>query len=169
MGSSAEGRYQGWLEYEKDTNAKVLKSIESVPIERREEKSYLKAVTLFAHMMNARKVWLSRIVGQPLLNVKLFPEEMPLEEVASEWEATQQKWTHYVATLTTAELDRCFEYRSSDGGHFRSRIEDILDHLFAHSFYHRGQIAMLVREAGGQPASTDYVYWTRESLTAPPQ
>ena len=40
----------------------------------------------------------------------------------------------------------------------------ILTQLYGHSLYHRGQIAMLVKQAGGQPAMTDFVYWCREKI-----
>jgi uncharacterized damage-inducible protein DinB len=62
------------------------------------------------------------------------------------------------------ELTREFEYQSLDAGRFRNRIEDILAQLFGHSSYHRGQIAMLVRAAGGQPAITDLVFWCRQPV-----
>jgi uncharacterized damage-inducible protein DinB len=40
-------------------------------------------------------------------------------------------------------------------------LADILAQLFGHSWYHRGQIAMLVRAAGGEPAVTDRIDWCR--------
>ena len=36
--------------------------------------------------------------------------------------------------------------------------------LFGHSWFHRGQIAMLVRAAGGEPAVTDLIYGCREGV-----
>ena len=32
----------------------------------------------------------------------------------------------------------------------------------SHSWYHRGQIATLVRALGAEPAVTDFVFWSRE-------
>jgi uncharacterized damage-inducible protein DinB len=58
-----------------------------------------------------------------------------------------------------------FEYQSLDAGRFRNTIADVLAQLYGHSWYHRGQIAMLVRTAGGQPAVTDLIYWCREAAT----
>ena len=43
-------------------------------------------------------------------------------------------------------------------------VEDILTQLHGHSLYHRGQIALLLRAMGAEPVSTDFVFWTRESL-----
>ena len=71
---------------------------------------------------------------------------------------------YYLSKITDDEIGRTFEYLSLDAGRFRNRIEDILTQLFGHSWYHRGQIAMLVRAAGGEPAITDLVYWCREPV-----
>jgi uncharacterized damage-inducible protein DinB len=70
-----------------------------------------------------------------------------------------------VTTVTDEELEREIEYQSLDAGRFRSRVEDVLAQLFGHSPYHRGQIAMLVKAAGGEPAVTDLIYWSRQGVT----
>jgi len=36
--------------------------------------------------------------------------------------------------------------------------------LFGHSWYHRGQIAMLLRSIGAEPAVTDIVFWARQPV-----
>jgi uncharacterized damage-inducible protein DinB len=76
----------------------------------------------------------------------------------------QNEWVAYFARLNDADLDRVCEYQSYDAGRFRNTIGDILTQLFGHSWYHRGQIAMLVRAAGGEPAITDLIYWCREPV-----
>jgi uncharacterized damage-inducible protein DinB len=62
----------------------------------------------------------------------------------------------FLAWLTDAELDRSLAYTALDGRRFRNRAEDVLTQLFHHSAYHRGQIAMLVRAAGEERASTEF-------------
>ena len=62
-------------------------------------------------------------------------------------------WSDYLARLDDTALGQEFEYQSLDAGRFRNRVEDILAQLFGHSSYHRGQIAMLVRAAGGSRRS----------------
>jgi len=76
----------------------------------------------------------------------------------------QGLWCGFLAETDDAALPREFEYQSLDAGRFRNSIEDILAQLFGHSWYHRGQIAMLVRAAGGEPAVTDLIFWCREPL-----
>ena len=64
--------------------------------------------------------------------------------------------------LTDSDLGRVFTYRTTEGEPFQSLIADMLTQLYGHSLYHRGQIAMLVRIVGGQPAMTDFIFWSRE-------
>jgi uncharacterized damage-inducible protein DinB len=100
----------------------------------------------------------------PLPSGTLFPDKVELADVLADLNSIQERWAHYLATLSDDELGRTIEYRSVDGGRFRNRLEDILTQLFGHSSYHRGQIAMLVRAAGGEPVATDYIFWCREPV-----
>jgi uncharacterized damage-inducible protein DinB len=40
-------------------------------------------------------------------------------------------------------------------------VDDILLHVALHGSYHRGQVALLVREAANKPAPTDYIGFVR--------
>jgi len=164
MSSKQIEQYRRWFEYEKDAHAKVVRSLETVPTDRRTTREYRRALTLLAHLAAARRVWLCRlgiISGMP---TSFFPEDIDLAAAAAELQLIQGHWDAYLARLTSEELDRTFDYKSLDAGRFRNRVEDILAQLFGHSSYHRGQIAMLVRAAGGEPAVTDLVYWCREPV-----
>ena|SRR5438034_551330 len=164
MSNGLAERYRRWFEYEQDAHAKVARSLESVPVQRRPAPEFQKAVALLAHITAARRLWLFRlgiVSGAP---TSLFPENAALADVAAELRIVEDRWADYLSRITDAEIDRYFEYQSLDAGRFRNRIEDILTQLFGHSWYHRGQIAMLVRAAGGEPAVTDLVYWCREPV-----
>jgi uncharacterized damage-inducible protein DinB len=156
-------RFQRWFEYERDAHARVLRSLESVPAERRSCAEFERAVSILAHIAAARRLWLIRlgvIQGQATLS----PKEVTLAEVAALLDSVHALWTDYLAGVTDEDLAREFEYQSLDAGRFRNRIEEILAQLFGHSWYHRGQIAMLVRAAGGEPAVTDLIYWCRQAV-----
>ena len=157
-------RFRRWYEYEIDAHAKVVRSLQSVPPERRTSPEYLKAISILAHLATVRRVWLGRLGVIPLAPGSLFPEGKELSEVADDLRDIQTRWSAYVSRLTDQDLSRSVEYQSLDAGRFRSLVEDILAQLFGHSSYHRGQIASLVRAAGGEPAVTDYIYWSREAV-----
>ena len=105
--------------------------------------------------------------GEPYRG-QAFPDGTDLQQVAADWRAIHADWNTFLATLTDDGLTRAFEYSGLFGGQFRSRVGDVLPHLFTHSAYHRGQIALLVKQAGGTPALTDFIYLNRETLEPPP-
>jgi uncharacterized damage-inducible protein DinB len=164
MEQALTDRYRRWFEYEKDSHAKVLVSLESVPPENRALPAFAKAVTLMAHIVAARRLWLFRFGVAKEAPTNFFPEDLTITELASQLSEAQAAWNSYLSRLDDSELARVFTYQSLDSGRFRNTIEDILTQLFGHSWYHRGQIASLVRQAGGKPAATDFVYWTREAV-----
>lgn len=157
-------QYRRWFEYEVDAHAKVLASLESVPADRRDGPEFARATQILAHLIAAREMWLYRFGVLPTPPANLFPGSADLSQLEGHWETVCDKWTDYLGRLTDADLDRVFEYTSFDGGRFRNRVGDVLTQLFGHSWYHRGQIAMLVKQAGGSPAITDLIYWCRESV-----
>ena len=164
MSMNDVGRYRRWFDYETDAHAKVIASFDATPEDKRATPQYHKAVDLFAHMMLARRLWLYRFGILAEGPREFFPQNVALDSVKAMAEETHAAWSDYFERLDDAELARVFEYRALDGPRFRSRVEDILTQLFGHSWYHRGQIAMLLRQAGGEPAATDFVYWSRELI-----
>jgi uncharacterized damage-inducible protein DinB len=157
-------RYRRWLDYERDAHAKAFASLGTVPADRRTGPEFRKAVALIAHVVAGRRIWLGRLGAAPPATGPLFPENPDLDQVMAEWDAVAARWDDYLGQLTDADLNRVFEYQAIDGGRFRNRVDDICAQLFGHSSYHRGQIAVLVKAAGGQPAITDFVFWCREPI-----
>jgi uncharacterized damage-inducible protein DinB len=165
MPNEMADRFRKWFEYEKDAHVKVVMSLKSVPAQRRDSPEYCKAVAILAHVAAARRIWLGRLGVIPLAPGSLFPEDSELAEVTDTLADVHALWTEFLAGLTDQDLGRMVEYQSLDAGRFRNKMEDILAQLFGHSSYHRGQIASLVKTAGGEPAVTDYIFWCREPVT----
>jgi uncharacterized damage-inducible protein DinB len=168
MGRELVERYRRWFEYERDSHAKVLVSLDTVPGDHRDAPAFAKAVELMAHVVAARMIWLERFGVVDLGAYDFFPKGLTLAELADRVRAMEAAWSGFLETLDDAALARVFDYRDSVGDPYRNTVEDILTQLFGHSWYHRGQVATLVRAAGGTPAVTDFVYWTREPLSSPP-
>jgi uncharacterized damage-inducible protein DinB len=165
MASSLIARFRRWFEYEQDAHQKVIASLESVPADQRSSAEFRKAVDILAHISGARRMWLTRLGIAPPISGNPFPTDAKLADVVEQLRAVHELWNGYLAKLTDADLERIFEYQSLDAGRFRNRVEDILAQLYGHSWYHRGQIAMLVKRAGGVPAVTDLIYWCREPIS----
>jgi uncharacterized damage-inducible protein DinB len=163
MNDSMIDRYRRWFEYERDSHAKTLDSLNAVADELRASEQFRKAVYLLGHIVAARRMWLFRF-GVVKENAELFPQEASLTEIPAQLSEMETLWSKHLSQIDDAELARVFEYQSYEGGRFRNSIEEILTQLFGHSWYHRGQIAMLLRSIGAEPAVTDYVFWAREPV-----
>jgi uncharacterized damage-inducible protein DinB len=160
-------QYRRWFDYEQDSHRKVLASLATVPEANRDSQPYLKALELVAHLIAARRIWLHRIDPAHERPTAIFPIGVALEGLTAGLEAMERDWSTYLDRLTDAELDRTLNYQTTEGDWYRQSIVDILTQLYGHSHYHRGQIASLVRVAGGEPAKTDFVYWVREPAKPP--
>lgn len=156
-------KYRRWFAYEKDSDAKVLASLQAVADPLRVMPQYQKAVDLLAHLVAARNMWLYRF-GHGSKPPKLFPLDTPLVNLPKMLDEMESAWSSYFENLTDEEIERVFEYQSYDGPRFRNTVDDVLTQLYGHSLYHRGQIAMILRSIGAEPAATDFIYWTREPL-----
>lgn len=155
--------FRRWFTYEKDSDAKVLASLQAVAHPLRVMPQYQKAVDLLAHLVAARNMWLYRL-GHGIKPTELFPLETPLANLPKLLEEMEHAWSSYFEKLTDEEIERVFEYQSYEGSRFRNTVEDVLTQLFGHSLYHRGQIAMILRSIGAEPAATDFINWTREPI-----
>ena len=120
-----------------------------------------RAIALYAHLAAAEHVWLSRLEGRPPAHA-VWPA-LDLDAAATLAAETAAALGAYVARLDAAELAREVAYRNSAGQPFRDRVEDVLAHVALHGSYHRGQIALLARQGGGEPASTDYIVFVRRA------
>jgi uncharacterized damage-inducible protein DinB len=157
-------RYRRWFEYEKDSHAKVLDSLNATPQDLSIHPSFRKAVDLLAHIVAARRLWLFRLGVLDEGPTDIFPQGVQLSNLGAQLDQMHSEWTFFMDGLTDDELGRKFEYRSLEGESFRNTVEDILTQLFGHSWYHRGQIATLLRAIGAEPAVTDFVFWCREPI-----
>lgn len=161
---NAVANYRRWFDYEKDAHGKVMASLATVPEANRAGPEFQRAVSILGHMVAARRVWLYRFGAIAEPPKEFFPQSLTIADITTQVGEMHQLWDEYFFRLDEAGLNKTFEYQSYDAGRFRNTIADILTQLFGHSWYHRGQIAMLIRQAGGAPAITDLVYWCREAV-----
>jgi len=153
--------FRGMLAYETWANGASAASLESVPDQGRLHPSYDRAVRLIPHNLLARKVWLGRLRGEvPELPVEWFPRMTTgaMRDLAA---TVDRSWTDFLSALRVEDLSRECGYVSSEGVRYVSTVGEVLTHVFNHSTYHRGQVARLVAECGGQRAVTDHIVMTR--------
>jgi uncharacterized damage-inducible protein DinB len=136
-------------------DAQAVTALRALP-EGSEERA--QATRLYAHLAGAAHIWHARLEGRA-------PEHPVWPELALD-DATALAATSIAGLRAIAsEGDRTFarevEYRTTSGQPFTNTVADILAHVALHGSYHRGQVALLVRQGGGTPAMTDYIMYVR--------
>lgn len=130
----------------------VISSIEATRAERAQ------ATRLYAHIAGAEHIWLSRLEGRRPAH-PVWPE-LPLEAAAALAKETLAG-LRAIADAPPESLVRVVEYQTTTGQPFSNTAADILTHVALHGSYHRGQIALLTRQAGGAPVASDYIVFAR--------
>ena len=119
------------------------------------------ATLLLTHVLRAEEVWHARIHGRTGPITRLW-EPVPLDDLPPLAEACAQGWRTLVADMSAEDLGSTVAYRNSHGERFEQRLHDVLDHVANHGTHHRGQIVLLLRQAGFPAPVTDLIAYQRE-------
>jgi uncharacterized damage-inducible protein DinB len=152
-------RFAELFEWEKDSNRKMLGMIESVPEAMRTDARFAEAVRLAAHVVACRENWLNRIVGQGDRQGLWFEDDAVLEGLRERFEAMEKRWAEYLESATDESLAGDFSFVLLNGNTYSLPIEIQVLQLLIHTPYHRGQVALLVDQLGGETVDTDFLYW----------
>lgn len=116
-------------------------------------------ISLVSHIVAAQQIWFNRIVEDktPLSPWYVYT----IDECLDKSEEITSRWLNYLEHTSEEGLEKVIHYKNTKGDVFENSVKDILTHVINHSTYHRAQIALLVKEAGGKPAVTDYIVYAR--------
>jgi len=115
---------------------------------------------LLAHVLAAERIYLERARGLDPWPQNFWPELSP-EQGAALIVENGFAYKKFFAGLAENDLDASVKYRNSKGIEFHTPIKDLLTHVAQHGAYHRGQIALLIRNAGHEPVNTDFIAFVR--------
>src|SRR5229473_8237636 len=114
------------------------------------------------HILGAEWVWLERCQGRSPGALPAAEQFLTLASVNTRWTEIERNLLDLVARLSGEELARVHEFRTLKSGMYANALWQALQHVVNHSTYHRGQVAMLLRQSGAKPNFTDLIYFYRE-------
>ena len=126
-----------------------------------------RALEIYAHILGAEAVWLARIQANRMPRTRPSGAVLPvwptltLQQCVPHAEDIHAGFARLLKEVEAPDLAGEIAYTNSAGQSFRSRLDDILLHVFLHGTYHRGQVALLLRQGGSEPAPTDYIAFVR--------
>ncbi|MBV8550336.1 MAG: DinB family protein [Acidobacteriaceae bacterium] len=83
-----------------------------------------------------------------LFSADAFPD---LATVRSKWAEVEKDQIEFVNRVTSELLEKMLPFRD---GHVS--LAHLMQHLANHSTYHRGQVALMMRQLGSEPVATDF-------------
>ncbi len=114
------------------------------------------------HTYGAEWVWHQRFNGN---SPSALPGEDQIQEIRTlreRWSALEAERRAWLAALPAGAGESVVEYRTFKGDAFAGRLSPLVQHLTNHGSYHRGQVAVFLRQLGLRPPVTDLVAFDRE-------
>lgn len=152
--------FERLLAYDRWANGEVLASIEKLAAPPG------LAVQTLAHILGAELCWITRMTaGRDAPGIEDWDEQQDLASLRRVWTTElPAAWAAFLADAKLSDPAREFTFVDWLGNTSRPiRVEDALMHVMVHSPHHRGQVATLVRAAGGEPAATEFLRAVRAS------
>lgn len=116
-------------------------------------------ILLACHISNAHFIWNSRIMGKSI-DTKPW-DSFPISELL---EREKENMECTMKILDEVDFEAIKSYTNSLGNSYKSKVSDILTHIVNHGTYHRGQIALLLRENGFKPIPSDYIHLIKDLI-----
>jgi uncharacterized damage-inducible protein DinB len=142
-------RYNAWA------NRRIMACLERQQVEDE------KILSILGHLVAAQFIWLCRIKDLPKSQYALWGK-YSLAELRAMVEESADLWLSFLDEHNT--FDRVLKYTNFVGDYYENNVRDIMIHLVNHGTYHRGQIALLLRDKGFEPVNTDLITYDRVKL-----
>ncbi|MGO4880464.1 MAG: DinB family protein [Bryobacteraceae bacterium] len=153
-------------EYDRWANNRVLQAAAALSTEQftRDLGGAFRSVRdTLVHIVCGEWMWLAYWSAPPLSSTSvtdlrarrdaLFnPDGFPtVAEVQLKWAEVEKKQVEFVNRVTNESLEAMLPFRTT-----QVRLAHLMQHLANHSTYHRGQVALMMRQLGSAPLATDF-------------
>lgn len=152
------------LDYTEWATAALADAIGALPDaarRRHDDSAFGNLLGTFTHLVAAEWVWLERWRRRAPAGPPAWVGVATFEEVRERLASVQRERAEWRAALGEPDLARPIAYRTFAGVAHEDRIGEMVRHVVNHGTYHRGQLAMRLRQFGAVPPSTDYIVWLR--------
>ncbi|MCB1060295.1 MAG: hypothetical protein KDB65_08685 [Calditrichaeota bacterium] len=147
---------QNLVNYNTWANNEVVESLRSCPEVPRD------AVIRLSHILE-NNWYVLDIIDEQDLSKWDADRDYTIDECIAEIPKIDAAYKKLLGELKDEQLEYSVRFTDVAGRNVERRISELIFHTFDHCSHHRGQIAMIVREAGGEPAQTWYNRWIRET------
>ena len=118
-------------------------------------------IELAVHIFAAVELWLTRIGGDSPKKMTSANDFKSNDLIWDAWTKADKQFLAYIQSITISETyNQVINYTSTEGDKYSASIGQILSHVSHHQMYHRGQIAMALRQNNLTPVpASDAIYY----------
>jgi uncharacterized damage-inducible protein DinB len=153
-------------EYDRWANNRVLQVVSALSAEQFTHDlggSFRSVRDTLVHIIGGEWIWLAywkepshssmlladlRKRRDALFNPDAFPN---VAAVQSKWAEVEKEQAEFVTRVTNESLEKMLPFRTT-----QIRLAHLMQHLANHSTYHRGQVALMMRQLDAEPLATDF-------------
>ena len=142
--------------------ANVLKGLDPSSLDKEIPSSFNSIRKTVFHIWDAEYIWLQRLQGHSLTDwpSKQYDAETPIVKFLE----TSQAFKEFVEQLAESDFYGDCVYNNLKGAEYRNPRNEVVQHIFNHSTFHRGQIVTMLRNAGVMELpATDFIYYRRSN------
>lgn len=143
------------IEFDHWANGRFLTFLEGN--EMKEEKVF----SIFGHILSAQVLWLRRITPVDAEEYPLW-KVYPTKVIGEMNDKSYHAWKKFIEDHSDDNFSEVISYNNTKGQAFQTPLKEIIEHVLYHGVYHRGQLAMLIRQSGLTPPYTDFIAFVRE-------
>ncbi len=155
-------KYADYNLWANDRIATVLKGLDNSILDKEIPSSFNSIRKTVFHIWDAEFIWLQRLNGLSLSDwpSKQYGAETPIDKFLE----TSNSFKQFVEQLHEVEFTGDCVYKNLKGAEYRNPRNEVLQHIFNHSTFHRGQIVTMLRNSGvTELPQTDFIYYTRSN------
>lgn len=115
------------------------------------------------HLWNAESVWWQRVKLEENIYLPMEKFNGQHQELCTNWKAQSQQWAEWLEKAPEAALAHEFIYHDSKKIRYKQPVSEVVQHLFLHQSYHRGQLVTILHQLGITAIpSTDFIFFLRK-------
>jgi len=157
-------RYNQWADGQV---LEVAATLTPADLTRRVGGSFGSVHATLTHILWAERLWLER--WRAGASVAPFEPQAfaSVGALRRTWERIAEEQSAFLDSLGDDQLARPASYVNQKGETWTYPLWQQVYHAFSHSAYHRGQVAVLFRQLGARPVTTDFLNFRDASNRAP--
>lgn len=158
----------GFYHFNVWANKRFLSAVEALPSEMMAHNfkgSFRSIRDVLAHIISAEWIWLERWQGRSPNHLPDWVASGDFSVLAAHLAGVASERAEFLRHISEPMLGMVISFTYLSGVSGRHTLADALLHVINHSTYHRGQLASMIREAGGAPPFTDFIVYKAESAT----